>query len=138
MTKITIVIPTHNSQQRIIETLESVRAQTYPRDRIETIVVDDASSDSTAALARWFLMRHGMEGAVLVNDRPKGVGAVMNVGWRAAAGDWIQFVKGLDLLAPNKIEIQADLIPQLPKDVSAIFSSWQRIRSSEDRGKAAG
>jgi glycosyltransferase involved in cell wall biosynthesis len=128
MTKVTIVVPTQNSQQWIIETLESVRAQTYPRENIETIVVDDGSNDASAALARWFLERHGMKGAVLVADQTKGIGAALNVGWRAATGDWVQFIKGQDLLAPNKIELQVGLIPQLPEDVRVICSSWQRRR----------
>jgi hypothetical protein len=55
---------------------------------------------------------------------------VVNVGWRAAAGDWIQFIEGQDLLASNKIEVQANLIPQLPEDARVICSSWQRIGSS--------
>jgi glycosyl transferase family 2 len=138
MTKITVVIATHNSELWITEALESVRAQTYPRDRIETIVVDDGSSDASASLARWFLERHGMEGSVLATDQPKGIGAAMNLGWRAAAGDWIQCVKGQDLLAPNKIEIQANLIPQLPEDTRVICSSWQRMRLRENQWQVAG
>jgi hypothetical protein len=130
MTKITVVIPTHNSQQWIIETLESVRSQTYPRRRIETIVVDDGSNDSTAALARWFLARHAMQGSVLVADQGKGVAAAMNTGWKVATGDWIQFVNSGGLLAPKKFKVQASLIPPLPDSVGAICSSWQRLSLS--------
>ena len=138
MTKITVVIPTRNSERWVTASLESVRAQTYPRDRIETIVVDDGSTDASTSLARWFLARHGMEGAVLATDQPKGIGAAMNVGWRAATGDWVQFIKGHDLLAPNKIEVQASLIPQLPNNARVICSSWQRICPSGNEWQIAG
>jgi hypothetical protein len=49
--------------------LESIRAQTYPRDRLETIVTADGSGDASAAIARSFLVRHAMQGTVLVGAR---------------------------------------------------------------------
>src|ERR1700680_891261 len=110
MTKITVVIPPHNFQGSIIEALESVTSQTYPRDRIEVILVDDGWNDSSVASARAFPQRHDMLANVAVSDRGKGVGAAMNAGWRAATGDWIQFLKIGGRLAPNKLEVQASLI----------------------------
>ena len=62
MAKISIVIPVLNPRPRISETLESIRQQTYPRDEIETIIVDDGSSDQCVGIARTFLKRHGMQG----------------------------------------------------------------------------
>ena len=55
MAKISIVIPVLNARPRISETLESIRQQTYPRDEIETIVVDDGSSEQCVRIARTFL-----------------------------------------------------------------------------------
>ena len=128
MAKVTVVIATRNAAAWITETLESVRDQTYPSDKIETIVVDYGSTDASMPLARWFLERHRMKGAVIATDQTTGIGAALNTGWRAATGDWVQLIKGQSLLAPNKIEVQASLIPQLPVDVRVISSSWQCMR----------
>ena len=68
MTSISVVIPIYNSQDWIEETLRSVRDQTYPADRIETVVVDDASTDDSVSVARAYLARHGMRGMVITSN----------------------------------------------------------------------
>ena len=138
MTKITVVIPPHNFQGSIIEALESVKSQTYPRDRIEIILVDDGWNNRSVALARSFFERHGMQASVVGTDWGKGVGSAMNVGWRAATGDWIQFLTDGGLLAPNKLEVQASLISKLPENVGVICSSWQRLSSSDHNRRLSG
>jgi glycosyltransferase involved in cell wall biosynthesis len=138
MAKITVVIATRNAAAWITEALESVRAQTYPSGKIETIVVDYGSTDASIPLARWFLERHRMKGAVIATDQPTGIGAALNIGWGAATGDWIQVIKGQSLLAPNKIEVQANLIPQLPVDVRIVSSSWQCMGSDGSERQVPG
>ncbi len=133
MTKISIVIPVLNARTRIGETLESIRSQTYPLDQLETIIVDDGSSEQCVRIARTFLQRHGMQGTVLVTGGNYGSSASLNRGWQAATGDWIQFLDGDDLLAPNKFEVQIRQVPQLP---DVICSSWQRFRPYEDSWQA--
>jgi glycosyltransferase involved in cell wall biosynthesis len=127
MTSISVVIPTYNSREWIEETLKSVLNQTYPAERIETIVVDDASSDDSVILAKAFLARHGMRGTVIVHERNKLVSAARNTGWRAATSDWIQFLDADDLLAPDKLELQAAAIARAGDDVAVICSSWRRL-----------
>ncbi len=129
MTKISIVIPVLHARPRIGDTLESIRQQTYPLDQIETIIVDDGSSDQCVGIARTFLQRHGMQGTVLVTGEKFGTSASLNRGWQAANGDWIQFLDSDDLLAPNKLDAQIRQVSQLP---DVICSSWQRLRPHED------
>ncbi|MGA7730898.1 MAG: glycosyltransferase family 2 protein [Chloroflexia bacterium] len=47
---VAIVIPTHNNLSLLLECLESVRALDYPREQLEIIVVDNASTDRTQAV----------------------------------------------------------------------------------------
>ena len=129
MTKISIVIPVLHARPRIGDTLESIRQQTYPLDQIETIIVDDGSSDQCVGIARTFLQRHGMQGTVLVTGEKFGTSASLNRGWQAANGEWIQFLDSDDLLAPNKLDAQIRQVSQLP---DVICSSWQRLRPHED------
>jgi glycosyltransferase involved in cell wall biosynthesis len=127
MISISVIIPMHNSQDWIEETLRSVRDQTYPADRIETVVVDDASTDDSVSVARAFLARHGMRGTVFTSEQNRGVSAARNTGWQAARGDWIQFLDADDLLASNKLELQVAATAHAGDDVAVICSSWQRL-----------
>ena len=53
-TKISIVVPARNEEPNIANLLQSISNQTYPKDLLEVIVVDDNSTDNTAAIARKF------------------------------------------------------------------------------------
>ncbi len=50
--KISVVIPAHNERHFIVRAVESLVAQTLPRNEFEIIVVDNCSTDDTANLAR--------------------------------------------------------------------------------------
>lgn len=94
---VSIVIPAHNAEPWIAETLASVAAQTY--DAIEAIVVDDGSTDRTAHMAERF-------GATVVSTRGAGPGGARNAGMVSARGEFLQFLDADDLLAPRKIARQ--------------------------------
>ena len=82
MTKAGIVILTRNSEDWLIDVLESVGAQTCPWDWLETIIVDQGSTDATTALARFYLARHRMRGGLHAADPAMGL-AGRNKRWLA-------------------------------------------------------
>ncbi|OAQ38596.1 hypothetical protein A5893_14380 [Pedobacter psychrophilus] len=49
-TKISVIIPTYNYAQYILEALKSIENQNYPKELIEVIIIDDGSTDSTPKL----------------------------------------------------------------------------------------
>ena len=53
-TKITVLVPARNEEENIGHCLQSLAAQTYPRHLFEVIVIDDHSTDATAAVVRSF------------------------------------------------------------------------------------
>jgi glycosyltransferase involved in cell wall biosynthesis len=132
MTKISVVVSIRDCRERIIEALESISAQTYPRDNVETIVVDHGSTDMSPALARRFLAHHGMQGSVLATDGD--IWAAFDAGWRQARGEWVQFLKGQDLLAPTHLEVLAKAISEADEAVQVACSSWQCLYASGNAG----
>jgi poly-beta-1,6-N-acetyl-D-glucosamine synthase len=52
--KITVIIPARNEEQNIGNLLTALQRQTYPSSHVEIVVIDDHSTDNTAAIARSF------------------------------------------------------------------------------------
>ena len=87
--RISVVLCTHNRAGHLRRALESIAGQTLARDVFETIVVDNASSDDTKAVADAFAgsanMRYLFEPAV-------GLCHARNTGWRAARGAYVAYL----------------------------------------------
>jgi CDP-glycerol glycerophosphotransferase len=84
--RVSVIIPTYKSAAWVEETLESVVRQTYPLSQLEIIVVDDASPDDSAAVARRFLEKQPVKSQVVVREKNGGIGAARNAGWQRASG----------------------------------------------------
>jgi GT2 family glycosyltransferase len=81
---VSFVIPVRNDEARLQRCLASITGNEYPRDLIEIIVVDNESTDGSAAAARAF-------GAVVIKSPGTSVAAHRNRGARAALGSIIAF-----------------------------------------------
>lgn len=83
---VSIVIPVYNRPAEIAECLASLQSLDYPEDKVEVIVVDDASRDQTVAKVRRFDVR------LIVQPNNMGQSAARNVGVAAASGEIIAFL----------------------------------------------
>jgi glycosyltransferase involved in cell wall biosynthesis len=102
---VSILIPAHNAEKWIADTLRSAIAQTW--ERKEIIVVDDGSSDRTINVARAF-ESHDVR---VISQRNLGAAAARNTAFSLCHGDYIQWLDADDLLAPDKIARQLETIP---------------------------
>jgi len=136
--RISVVIPNYKSAEWIEATLESVHRQTYPGDKLEIVVVDDASPDESGSIARQFLENHGCVGRVVRLEKNGGVTAARNFGWRLGRGDWIQFLDQDDLLAPHKIALQANVAAAAGPEVGVVYSNWQNLELINDTWAPSG
>lgn len=106
---VSVVIPTHNYGKFIAATLDSVRAQTYRS--IETIVVDDGSTDHTADVVRAYSeVRYFYQSN-------QGVSVARNRAIADAQGEFIAFLDADDIWKPEKLSIQIAYMLQHP-DIS--------------------
>jgi glycosyltransferase involved in cell wall biosynthesis len=120
---VSVVIPAHNAQDTIDETLRSVRSQTHAA--LEIIVVDDGSHDQTTAIVQ----RHSaVDPRVRLIEQPNcGVAAARNTGWRAAQSDMIAFVDADDLWAATKIERQLAALNHAGSKVGLVYCWYWMI-----------
>lgn len=105
---ISVVIPCYNSESYISDTLISTLNQTI--DKIEIVLVDDGSSDSTVKLAKKFLRSSD----VIIESGHLGVAAARNVGVLHSTGDLISFLDSDDLAYVDKIERGANFLNHHP------------------------
>jgi glycosyltransferase involved in cell wall biosynthesis len=103
MALVSVVIPAYNAAAYLGETLRSVQAQTYRN--IEILVVDDGSTDDTAAVAARFGVRS-------LTQPNQGQAAARNAGIRAANGRYIALLDADDLWEPEKLQLQVALLEQ--------------------------
>lgn len=107
MPRVSIVIPLYNSVQYIREAIESALAQTF-RD-FEVIVVDDGSTDGSAAVVC------GFGDAVRYVYQPNaGVSVAMNHGMALSRGELIAFLDNDDVWLPRKLERQVAFLDRRP------------------------
>lgn len=106
---VSVIVPSFNHVGDLAEALESVAAQTY--HDVELIVVDDASTDGSAAVARELLdgkvFRKRFHGRVRleVNAENQGAHAAINRGLALASGEWLTILNSDDCYPPQRIEV---------------------------------
>jgi len=107
--KVTVVIAAYNAERFIRQTLDSVHAQTL--HHVELIVVDDGSTDGTAAILN------------------AGVSAARNAGLALARAPYIFFLDADDVLLPDALQRMVTTLDDNPRRV-ACFA--HHIRITED------
>lgn len=105
---VSVVIPCYNQARFLAAAVESVLNQTYRH--VEIVVVDDGSSDDTAAVAQSF----GGPVKYVYRDNG-GLSAARNTGMEHVTGKYVNFLDADDTLLPDKIAPQVELLEADPK-----------------------
>jgi len=93
---VSVIVTTKNEEKNIANCLESVKIQTYPREKIEIIVVDNSSIDKTKEIAQKYTKK-------IYNQGPER-SAQRNYGAQRAGGEWLLFLDADMILSPALIE----------------------------------
>lgn len=104
---VSVVIPAYNAAWCVARAIDSVLAQTYAR--YEVLVVDDGSTDETAALVNAYGER-----VRLLQQPNGGLSGARNLGMRNAAGEYVAFLDADDYWLPEKLERQIALMQAHP------------------------
>ena len=151
--EISIVIPSYNNWIYLENVLKHILAQDFPRERIETIVVDDGSNDKTREKVREFL--RPMKGEANISyiffprSKPRTMGddqfragVARNLGVKQARGKILLFLDS-DILLPKNYAaclveqhrrhevVQAKRI-QLNRRASTRFTRYEDVNPSRD------
>lgn len=132
---VTIGVITYNSSEYIIENLESIKAQTYPRLILQ--ISDDCSTDNTIDLCKKWIDENKErfeKTKIIVSDHNTGVSGNANRDWDACETEWLKEFAGDDLLMPNCIEDNMKYVEEHP-DAVLVFSIVKCFGVSEERCK---
>jgi glycosyltransferase involved in cell wall biosynthesis len=92
---VAVVVIGRNEGERLRACLTSVLAMDYPRDLLDVVYVDSASSDSSAALAESLGVR------TIVLEGPTTAARGRNAGWTQTSAPFVLFLDGDTLLHPD-------------------------------------
>ncbi len=115
---VSFVVPTLNAARTLRVCLQSVFSQQYPPDKMELLVVDGGSTDSTLAIAREFPCR------VLSNPYryEEGPGGGKSIGFQDAGGDIVVFLDSDNELGSPQWLMNTVLPYSRRKDIVGTFS----------------
>ncbi|MBI3344765.1 MAG: glycosyltransferase [Gammaproteobacteria bacterium] len=121
-----IIIPCFNGERFLAEAIDAALAQTYPR--CEVIVVDDGSSDGSAAIMQKYAGR-----IRVVQQANAGLPAARNAGIRVSTGGYLAFLDADDYWRQDFIE---KMVQALETSGAAIaYCGWQNVGLPDGRGK---
>jgi len=111
---VSVVVPVRNEAPRVGACLEGLLAQDYGLARMEIIVVDGMSTDGTRDILQTYAARYPN---IRMLDNPGRIVPVgMNMGIRAAGGDYIIRVDGHTVLPPNYVSLCVRFLEQTGAD----------------------
>jgi glycosyltransferase involved in cell wall biosynthesis len=126
---VSVVIPTYNCARLLPLAVESAFDQTLPPD--EVVVVDDGSTDGTAALLGELSARYGARLTCL--RQPNGGEArARNTGVAAARHELVAFLDQDDRWTPEKLETQVEELLSHP-EADLVFCAYWRLTPAGDR-----
>lgn len=118
MPKVSILLPTHQSEAHLRDTLDSIKAQTY--QDFELLVVDDASTDQTLDI----LQEYPELRIQIIQGRNRGLADALNLGIQNAQGEYIARIDADDLMVPERLEKQVRFLDMHQEVI--VCGGWQQ------------
>ncbi|MFA6005267.1 MAG: glycosyltransferase family 2 protein [Patescibacteria group bacterium] len=84
--RVSVVVCTFNGEKTIVQTLESLAKQSYPKNNYEIIVVDDGSTDNTRKLVTALPVK------LIIHGVNKGISSARNSGLDLARGEIVAYI----------------------------------------------
>ena len=122
---VSMIVLCYNQAQFVVETLESVKAQTYKPTQL--IIFDDCSSDDSVAVIEKWLLENDVECIFIRHERNQGICKSLNQALSHAIGKYISMIASDDIWLPDKIATQVEIMESQPDQVGVVYSDAFRI-----------
>ena len=122
--KYSIIIPVYNAARFIVNTLDSLKQQTYKN--IEIILVNDGSVDDTAAIIKEYIANNPSISIIYSYINNSGPSTARNIGFNKATGDYVCFLDSDDQYKETLFE---DL-SKLDYNPDICYFGWQEVNEN--------
>ncbi|NUF26575.1 UDP-glucose:(glucosyl)LPS beta-1,3-glucosyltransferase [Gilliamella bombicola] len=121
---ISIIIPVYNSSEFILNTLHSLKAQSY--NHYEIILINDGSTDNSLEILEEYKRKNNH--VILYNQKNKGVSAARNKGIELSSGEFVSFLDSDDMYSSYFLEKM--LSKQIQKNADVVYCGYNRVSTS--------
>lgn len=132
MKAVSIIIPCYNAAEYLDRCMEHLLLQTIGLEKMEIILVDDASTDDGATLRGMMKYERNYPDHVMVIacEQNAGPGAARNIGLAYASGDYIAFVDADDIMDVSMLERMHEAMRKYDTDV--VECSYKTFADGEE------
>ncbi|MDN0048003.1 glycosyltransferase [Bacteroides gallinaceum] len=127
---VSVLMPVYNSERFLADTIDNILSQSY--EDIELIIVDDGSTDASYNIAIQYAKTD--KRIKVFTQSHTGAWAARNYAFEKSAGDYVLYMDADDLLSPQKIEKQVELLNKADER-SIITSEWDIFYSTPQDAK---
>lgn len=124
--KISVIIPAYNEEEYLPRALDGLSRQSFPRDKFEIIVVDNASTDKTAEIAR----KHGAD--LVVREEKKGTNQARQRGLTEARGKFVAFLDADCIPPPEWLDRISKTLSSKKQPCVAVAGAYAFYETEDD------
>lgn len=128
MHRVSIGLPVYNGERYIVETIDSLLAQTF--DDFELIICDNASTDHTEEICRVYADR---DSRVRYTRNAENLGAAKNYrrAFELSSGEYFRWANSDDVFAPESLACCVEILDQDP----SVVLTYPRTKLIDERGQ---
>ena len=105
---VSIVVPAYNEEDNILDTINSVLNLDYPKDKLEVLVINDGSTDSTKAKVKEFIKENKIvkknKNVILINQKNQGKATALNIGLKRSRGEIFICLDADSIVMPDALK----------------------------------
>lgn len=132
--KISVVIPTHNIEKYLENTINSLLTQTIGFENLEVIIIDDNSTDGTKKIIEKFVSKYRNFKGIYLTENSGFPGKPRNMGLEKASGEYVMFMDHDDFYSEDFCEILYSKITEEKADI--VFSRYSYVFDDKASSKS--
>jgi len=130
MFRVSVIVPIYNAERYLRKCVDSILAQTLPKDEFEVILVDDGSTDESSIFCDEYALSHPQ--IHVIHQENQGVAMARNNGIKVSNSEFVAFLDADDWWAPTYLEEMLQTAADYPQ-AGIIGSNYVKVRLGHEQ-----